>query len=242
MEWFMSIFSGIGTKIMGALFGKKPDHNLSNTNNNTISITVNELAATNNIKKDSDNKTLEYGMVNIKVKGNRDNCENGTATVIYLGSLLVDSPSKSIYQDFVEVAPESKIDSIKFTPEATPVDEDQIKRNPCILKYGLNVPDNGFISGEAIVKQALRKKAGGIGFHTPPYYTKDLVFNIDFSETPFICGYGGKAKLKTIDKETRIVKEIKTHFYENSSTYIFRLKDVPAGSNIAFEWENDEVQ
>lgn len=240
MEWLTSIFSGIGTKIIELLFRKKPDNAINN--NNTISVIVNEGKVQSKTEKESPGITIKYALINIKVKGSRKQCEEGKATVIYLGSFLVNSPSKSIYQDFVEVAPESKIESVKFIPKEMPLDKDQFKRNHCIFKYGIIVPDDGFIAGEVIIKQALREKAGGIGFHTPPYYTKELVFNIDLSEVDFICEYERKAKLKTIENGVRTVKEIETNFYDKSNTHVFRLKNVPANSNIAFEWENNEVQ
>lgn len=178
---------------------------------------------------------VEYGMVNIKVKGTVEECENGSATVTYLGSSLVDSPYKPVtYQD--RVVATSGIISQKFTPEAIVFNEDQFKRNPTYLEYEIVATDAESklsFTGEIVVHQRLQKKKGGIGLHIP-YNAQYLIVNINIAEAPFIRDYNGAAKL--IDRND--VKIINATFNESSKTYTITLNNAPANSNIAFEWEN----
>lgn len=183
--------------------------------------------------------TIEYGTVNIKIRGTVEECENGKATLTYLGSSIVDSSERPVkYKD--RVIAMSGILSQKFTPEATILNKEHFKRNPAYLEYEIEASDAenklSFI-GEIVANQRLAKKKGGLGLHIP-YFAKYLIVNIDITEAPFIQDYKANAKLAA-PNETRSIDPI---FNKSSMTYTLHLENAPANSNIAFEWENDEVQ
>lgn len=244
MKWLSKnkqwIFSGIGclvitiaSTIIFNYLGKN-DQTISSVNNPDKNNTINP-------SKEAINKTqtiIEHGMMNIEVKGTVTECENGTAKIRYFGTAIVDSPNKPVkYKDRVVAA--SGIIYQKFTPEAEILNEDEFKRNPTYLEYEITGSGTDKLSfkGEIVVNQRLAKKRGGLGLHIP-YFAKHVIVQIDIKEASFIQHYNAMAKL--INKNE--IKIIKKTFNALSKTYILELHDAPADSNIAFEWENDEVQ
>ena len=183
--------------------------------------------------------TVEYGMVNIKVKG--EECENGTAKVDlkYLGSSLVDAPQRPVkYRDRV-TALSDKILGQQFVPEAKILNEDNFNRYSNYLEYEITGPEDKplFFTGSVVVNRILQKKQALIGLHIP-YYTKQLVVNIDITEASFIQGYKGKARFINIDPND--VPEITQTFNKLSMTYTLNIKNIKS-SDLIFAWKNDEV-
>lgn len=190
-----------------------------------------------NYNTDSYNTFIEYGVVNIKVNGSVEECEDGRATVTYLGSSHVVSMEQVEYKDHVVVAStqNSKIVSTEFAPKETVLRREKYNDNLTFLEYKLTAPDRKLdFTAKIVVNQLLQKKKGGIGLHIP-YFTKYLIIKIDISEAPFIKQYNGIAKLIYI----KTVRSIDYNYDEKLKTYTFTIKNALPNSDMAFEWGND---
>lgn len=141
--------------------------------------------------------TIEHGVVVIKVKGTKEECENGTAKLISFGSLLVDSLDKPVkYKDTIRA--NSGILSYNFTPKVK-VDKERLERTEYhVLEYEISALDERnklACTGEIVTHQKLQKKKGGLAFRIP-YYARHLIVQIDITDAKFIRDYNGKAKRK----------------------------------------------
>lgn len=184
--------------------------------------------------------TIEHGMVVIKVRGSKEECENGQAKLMSFGSLLVDSPKKPVkYKDTMRA--DSGIFGYNFTPKFN-VDKDRYERTSHrVLEYEISALDSKnklACTGELLTHQELQKKKGGLAFPIP-YHAKNLIVQIDITDAKFIRDYNVEANLKKLGVSP---KQKPMHFNPLTWTYTIKVDEAPAESNIAFEWKNDEVQ
>ena len=185
---------------------------------------------------DVDDITIKYGMVNIKIK--ETPTEDGTATVIYHGTSLVDAPHRPVKYEDIVMASKDKILFYEFKPKAKILNPDAFEQNRNILRYELIGPENGplFFIGDIIVSRKLQKKQGNIGLHIP-YYAKYMMVNIDISDAQFIKN--GKATFINSDSEN--LPSITQTFNELSKTYSLSIKNVPR-SDLIFTWKNQDKE
>ena len=185
---------------------------------------------------DVDDITIKYGMVNIKIK--ETPTEDGTATVIYHGTSLVDAPRRPVKYEDIVMASKDKILFYEFKPKAKILNPDAFEQNRNILRYELIGPENGplFFIGDIIVSRKLQKKQGNIGLHIP-YYAKYMMVNIDISDAQFIKN--GKATFINSDSEN--LPSITQTFNELSMTYSLSIKNVPR-SDLIFTWKNQDKE
>ncbi|MBQ4439480.1 hypothetical protein II898_11480 [bacterium] len=189
-------------------------------------------------------QTIEYGMVHIKVKGTPDDCEQGTATVTYLGSSLVDADQRPIiYEDQVKAGGGKNILAQEFTPEAEILNYETFEKYKNNLIYKLTGPENKPLSfvGGIRVRRKLQQKEGFVGLHIP-YNAKYMIVQIDVSEAQcikeYIDKYNGIARLMNgKDKDNPIPYT----FNKLSQTYTITIQDAPKGSDLVLAWKNDEV-
>lgn len=190
-------------------------------------------------------QTIEYGMVNIKVKGSKEECENGTATVTYLGSSLVDADQRPIiYEDQVKAGGGKNILAQEFTPEAEILNYETFEKYKNNLIYKLTGPENEPLSfvGGIRVRRKLQQKGGFVGLHIP-YNAKYMIVQIDVSEAQcikeYIDKYNGIARLMNgKDRDNPIPYT----FNKLSQTYTITIQDATKGSDLVFAWENNEIQ
>ena len=190
--------------------------------------------------------TVEFGMVNIKVKGKDDG--NGTAIVElrYLGSAFVDAPQRPvIYKDIASALPTKgreftpEILSQEFQPEAKILNIDSFKKYSNLLQYEIVGPKNEPLSfvGQIVITRELQEKQGFIGLHIP-HYVKYMIVQIDISEAIFIKNYNGKSQLKNAALNNATIMQT---FNELSMTYTITVFNAPKDSDLVFAWKNDEV-
>ena len=192
-------------------------------------------------------QTIEYGMVHIKVKGTPEECENGTATVTYLGSSLVDANKRPvIYKDRVKAREAfNTILAQEFEPEIKILNKDfEEYRND--LDYEITGPENGPLSfvGGVCVKRKLQRKSGFIALHIP-YNAKYMIVQIDVSEAQCIKEYidkcNGNAILRNMINNKPNYVSIPHTFNNLCETYTIKIKNAPKESDMIFAWKNDEV-
>lgn len=178
---------------------------------------------------------MNYYHISIKVRGSVIECEQGRATATYTGSALVDAPEYPVvYRDRLKTG--FGILHQQFFPEARMLNESQFRRNPIELEYEIRGPKNEklFFTGKIATNAQLRKDMGGTGLHIP-YFAEYVTVEIDLSDAAFITEYNGSAVLEYDGKKMPIED---VHFCNNSRTYFISAKDVPANSDIMFNWNN----
>ena len=188
-------------------------------------------------------QTIEYGMVHIKVKGTPDDCEQGTATVTYLGSSLVDADQRPVtYKDRVKAREAfNTILAQEFDPEIKILNKDfEEYRND--LDYELTGPENEPLSfvGGICVKRKLQRKSGFIALHIP-YTVKYMIVQIDVSKAQCIKEYHGNAILRNMINNKPNDVPIPHTFNKLCQTYTITVQNAPKDSDLIFAWENDEV-
>ena len=184
---------------------------------------------------------MDFYNLNIKITGTKDDCDNGDAIITYLGSAQVDSPKRPIvYQDRVK-----NVFGIKkhfFTPAEVVENEDEFERNPRMLDYRLvsgKDDDKLRFTGTIVANCQLQQIKGGIGLHIP-YYAECVTVFLDISSVPFIKNYNGKPCVirKNSDGIVQQFDETEVFYDEENLTYVITAYNVPADSNIAFNWDN----
>lgn len=184
---------------------------------------------------------IKYGVVNIKVKEALE--EDNFGEVTYLVSSIVNSPRKQMkYRDHIIVQTKDSTDKailLAFNPKETILNPDQRGRNNSYLEYEVEIPDNGILTGAINVKQKLRKKKGGIGLHVP-YETKYLIVNIDIEKAMFIEACNPEVKLTNRDPKKPLLLnytlDYKSNCESSANIYNFSFDNIPADSDISFEW------
>lgn len=182
-------------------------------------------------------QTMLYYHVDIKVKGSVLDCEQGNAVVSYTGSALVCSPNENcVYKDRVKTI--RGIQSHKFCPHETVLNQEEFNRNPILLDYKIESDTNKlFFNGEIVVNSFLQREKGGLALHIP-YFAKYVSITIDISQAQFIRGYAGKPYLsfQKSNSEKEKIYLSNLQFYEASYTYAFSTENVPLDSDLGFEW------
>ncbi len=187
---------------------------------------------------------MNFYNVHAVVKGSKEDCENGTAIVTYIGSAAADGPDRPVvYEDRVKSS--LPILYHHFTPQEKLIKEDEFKRNPRTLEYRIVSDPNAdrlYFTGEIRGYIQLRECRGGILLHIP-YFTQTATLFVDISNIPFVKDYHPKAviwRFDEIDGVQKPFEEVELIMNEDNLTYAITARNIPADSNIGLSWNNEE--